>query len=267
MTDMNTSVKSIYVIRTHFINKYMLDFYRKIQNDVGAENTYMIVDNTGIEPTVIPRDAKHWTDSSITSGCIILFNQYDAKRMCPYLGTSNTNSMFHCGEPVISAAYTCIKAEYDYMWLLEYDIFYKGNLRHMLQFCDAYAVDYITTNEHGEDIRTYTKDPYWAWWGDLFGEIANVPVDKRLGCFFPINRFSKKMLKVIYDNLNKSTGYCEIYFATLCVMYGLSIGTLPQTLFGEHYAYKPVLSYTTLMQTATPGKFYHPVKGYEEPQQ
>jgi hypothetical protein len=104
----------------------------------------------------------------------------------------------------------------------------------------------------------------WYWWSKLEGEISKVPKNKRRGCFFPINRFSKRFLEVLEQNLSRSSGYCEVYFPTLCHVNGLVLKSMSLRAFGT-FRCTPNMT-TEEVQKIKPDdhRMYHPVKNLED---
>lgn len=253
--------KQIYVLRTHFINKYLTDLYSQLQNDFGADSVYMILDTEKMKPEEIPPNSRNWDDPNITTGCIIRFSSSDATKVNPMHIMYNCPGFSHRAETVVAVLYRSIKAKYEYMWLIEYDVFCKGSYGKALEPCNDIECDFLSKG--GSEIYHVRKrevDPGWCWWDNLFGDIAEaVPLAKREGCFFPVNRFSVPMLKAVDAHLGKGTGFCEVYFPCLCVMENLSYVAMPQEIFGD-FAYRPSLDYKHLSNHAKENKLYHPTK-------
>jgi hypothetical protein len=142
------------------------------------------------------------------------------------------------------------------LWLIEYDV-YSNDFKEALHPFNDVDADMLT--------KIYTskynwRNKKWFWWDKLEGEISNVPMEQRRRCFFPINRFSKKFLQVIEQNLSKSSGYCEVYFPTLCHINGLILKSMPSNTFGT-FRYQPAIPYHEIESIKKQDyRLYHPVK-------
>jgi hypothetical protein len=99
---------------------------------------------------------------------------------------------------------------YDFYWVVEYDVHFKGKWRDFFDHFWKSAADFITCH-----IRSYNEEPRWTWWG-LRHPTLNVPPSERLRSFNPIYRISKPALMHI-DRLHKEqwSGHYEELLATM----------------------------------------------------
>jgi hypothetical protein len=186
-------------------------------------------------------------------------NEEDCIKIKPLHDKFHLGGSGYRAEAHIIAITDFINKEFKYLWLIEYDVYWEGNIKQIFKSCDNIECDFLTKG--GDDryfVRTTMNSPNWCWWGGLFGEISNIPIILRQGCFFPVNRFSNNMIDGIKEQLNRSTGFCEVYFPSLCVYYGLSYKTFPKNIFGE-FCFQPQIDIHNNIEI---NKLYHPLKSY-----
>ena len=117
------------------------------------------------------------------------------------------------------------------------------------------------------DLRYPDTDPSWCWWETIHGHLAQTRKEDRVGTFFPMTRLSHAMVDALRLEFGRSTGFCEVYFSTLCANTpGLVIAPIPGRLLGR-FVYRPVMeeeqwNRLRLSDQASNGepRFYHPVK-------
>lgn len=113
-------------------------------------------------------------------------------------------------------------------WMLESDVACDGDISVCLDRAAKMKEDFLAVK-----VREYDDEPDWYWWESLAGEVSVVPVKKRRGCFFPVTRYSKRMLNEIWANRGTSSGFCEVYVPTLAVWKGFSIANIPESMVGD----------------------------------
>lgn len=110
------------------------------------------------------------------------------------------------------------RPEFDYYWLIEYDVRFSGDWR---LFFDAFkdsSADFITCN-----IRGYDEEPDWWWWS-LHHPQKSIPPSQRLHSFNTVYRLSRSSLAFLHDALvNGWCGHHEVMLPTLLYHGGFSI--------------------------------------------
>ena len=242
---------NIYVLRTHFVNDKVLRLYSQYQEDFGKSNVFMLLDTTNI--VEIP--------TSINN--LITITKEQAEKIDPLINEHNLPGMYYRAESAYIHLYdelTRHHCNFDYLWLIEYDVYCKGSFAKALQPCHNIECDFLAKGrDDGIEVRKFWKCPSWCWWDDLFGELKKLPHHNRKGCFFAITRVSTRMLDTIKANLGRSTGFCEVYFPCLCVANGLSYKSIPFESIGD-VRFRPELSQDDVEKYAEANKLYHPVK-------
>lgn len=250
---------NIYILRTHFIHQVILEKYAQFIKDFGEYNVFILLDVTNIkniEPEYID-----WYNELESNGKIIKIDETKCIEINPLHNQFKEHGMHYRAEAPIAHLYRNIKREYDYMWLIEYDVYCKGSFLNALEPCNTIRCDFLSKG--GDDRnkkRTYREHRSWCWFRNLFGNVDKaVKMHDRVGCFFPVNRFSRAMLEAIDENLGKGTGFCEVYFPCLCLMKNLSYEVIPEQVFGI-FNFRPNHKKDVLDFTAESNKLYHPVK-------
>lgn len=247
-------VRNIYILRTHLLNQHVSDMFFKMQSQLGKENVFILFDDTN-GPPALPY--VRWDAATDDMNCsVITINEEDCQTINSLHNVGEYSGSMHKVEAQVYACYKAIKQDYDYLWLIEYDV-YCNNFRDALAVCDTIHADMLTNIDKA---RYRWRNKKWFWWYKLDGEISNVSMDERRRCFFPVNRFSKPFLRVIEQNLSKSSGFCEVYFPTLCNISGLVLKPIPAKLFGI-FRYQPVIAAKELAAIKkNDNRLYHPVK-------
>ncbi|MEI8176245.1 MAG: DUF3405 domain-containing protein [Candidatus Omnitrophota bacterium] len=127
------------------------------------------------------------------------------------------NLWHHCDYPVLD--YYLKNSAFDYYWKVEFDVRFVGEWS---DFFDRFAhdeSDFLAT-----EIKTYHSSPRWFWWDRL---TPRVPLDRQVGCFFPVTRFSRNALQVVHQAYRSGAeGHCEVVVPTILKNAGLSINDL-----------------------------------------
>jgi hypothetical protein len=246
---MSTKI-NVYVLRVHFINENVLSLYKQYQRDFGEKYTYMLLDTTNIAH--VPHIHN-----------LITINKQEAEAIDPLINEFNLPTMYYRAEaPCIRAAegVSALFGDYDYIWVIEYDVYCHGSFAKALEPCHNIDADFLAKGRDDSiEKRRFYLDPHWVWWRDVFGELSKMPLMARTGCFFPVIRMSPRFIQTLRENLGKSTGFAEIYFPCLCVAYGLKYKAIPWTCIGE-VRFQPSFALEELQRTAEKDKLYHPVK-------
>jgi hypothetical protein len=117
----------------------------------------------------------------------------------------------------------------DFVWLIEGDVGCDGDIATCLNQAASSRADFMAFR-----IKSYADEPEWAWWNSLKGEIDDtVPLERRVGSFFPVTRYSRAMIDAVIRNMGKSSGQDEAYIPTLAISEGLVVEELPAAMEGD----------------------------------
>lgn len=147
------------------------------------------------------------------------------------------------------------------MWVVEYDVVCHGDMRRPFEVCDAIEADFMAKGSDAScDMRRGADDPGWCWWGDVMGpDMTRLGVEDKVGCFFPLTRYSQAMLSTLYRNVGRNSGFAEVYFPTLCVQGGLRYEVMPSCVFGV-FGFFHQQHRDQLEKLPMDDRWYHPVK-------
>lgn len=136
--------------------------------------------------------------------------------------------------------------DYDYYWVVEYDVRYTGNWGALFAQLRASKADYLATT-----LQDYDENPRWWWWRTL----TNTPrgLLQRVRCFTPFCRLSNGALAAIDEWYREGgSGHYEMIWPSVCKTMGLAIEDIggegrytPERWRGQHYVntpHKPSLS-------------------------
>lgn len=122
------------------------------------------------------------------------------------------------------------KIDFDYIWSIEYDVYYSGNWKEFLEIYDKSDADYIGSYiEHAENSNR--NKSYW----DLI--LEDIPIKDKATSFGCIFRISRKLLEeTVKKILNKEFySYCEQTFVTIAKMNNMKIEDLCEAPKREIY--------------------------------
>lgn len=192
---------------TPHLRRMLADFRRSL----GADRVYLLFDASKTAP---PRD-RH----------LLTFTNAECAARNPY-----HKSNWHNMEYKIHL----LKKAFDetgepFVWMIESDVGCDGDIATCLSRCRNSRADFMAFR-----TRTHADEPEWPWWESLRGEIADrVPVEDRVGCFFPVTRYSRAMVGAVDRNMGKSSGQDEVYIPTLAIAEGLVVDEIPASVEGD----------------------------------
>ena len=140
--------------------------------------------------------------------------------------------------------------DYEFYWIVEYDVRYTGNWGPLFNELRSSDADYL-----GTTIQDLNENPRWYFWPTLINAPTG-PVE-RVRCFSPFCRVSNRALSTIDQwYRDGGAGHYELTWTSVCKTKGLKIEDLggsgrytPKRWRGRHY------SNTPLNPTLSPGTF------------
>lgn len=164
--------------------------------------------------------------------------------------------------------------EYDYYWLIEYDVRFNGSWNDFFSFFQDKDEDFWAAH-----IETRKDNPDWMRWHEI--ELKNIPLNHStlLKSFNPICRFSNRAFALLHSRcLLGDRGHNELLMPTLFKYFKLKIADFGGTgryIYKEHpnlfYIYDAednaedkytLRCYPTHNDSIMkhPNKIYHPIK-------
>lgn len=248
--------KNLYVYRTHFWNKFIQSQWESLCRDVGPEHCFLLFDDS---KNPVPdyfhshqvmrcRQVIHG-ESSLSSIRVIAINQKECEDM---------NRLHKCNKEQVESQLvlfflSCPVRDFDFLWLLEYDVYCDGNWLSTLERANSYHQDFLSV-----DVFEYKEEPLWGHWFKMYGRIRLKPsISDRVKCFFPITRFSQRFLSQLLQCIGRLSGFCEVYIPTLAKKLGLSYANVPKSMLGEMFVYSD--SKEVIPPQKKDDTLYHPI--------
>lgn len=187
---MRNNKKIAVLFATHFMNKALEKKIKKLRRDtLKNSDFYLFTGESRVKMDNVDTVRFNRKDITQSKQNSILSNEMDIARI-------NLYSILKKNK---------IK-DYDFYWLVEYDVNYTGNWNDIISMKDT--ADLLATH-----IYTYEKNDNWIWWGSF-----NTPVKtKKIRAFLPIFRISGKILINIQTSLKKEkwSGHLEAVLPTI----------------------------------------------------
>lgn len=206
---MKTKKINAFLLVTHLINDEILNRYHKLQREVKGLGELFLL---------LHREA----DSAEST-------QKFPPDIIPYIFNTDTLNELEY-EPIAETItpgsnhfatlqFFLDNPGFEYYWVIEYDVVYKGNWSYLFQNFDSQEADFISSN-----IRRFSDMPGWYWWNSL--HLENM-VDERqlIRSLNPICRLSKRAL-ILLNTLLKGRlnwGHHEVLIPTVLRQHGLEI--------------------------------------------
>lgn len=168
---------------------------------------------------------------------------------------------------------------FEYYWIIEYDVYYKGD---WLTFFDSFLEndsDFISSH-----IETYLERPEWDHWSRINTQTDILSQEELLKSFNPIYRISSKGINVVKEFLFAgNSGHHEIVYPTIIKKNGLNImdmggigSFVPDGWHNRFYVsnakklcnyyvnssmrYRPMYTKKMIEESKETDKLFHPVK-------
>lgn len=229
------------LFRCHYLNAFILDVFRKIQDDCPDDDVFLLYDATHCP---IETDSPH----------VFIVSEADARKTTyPFI-----NFWYHGDYPLL--LFYKHRPEYEYYWMIDHDVRFTG--------CWRTLFDSIPQSDFaGTDVARYHSSKDWFWWR----EKDYIPLDDRLRvkAFFPVVRFSNRALNLLDRHRGKgANGFLEWAPTTILNSENYSIIDLgdhgeftPSSCRGHFYS-PDTFKWRPVMEQAgqAPDWLYHPVR-------
>lgn len=111
------------------------------------------------------------------------------------------------------------RPEYDYYWVIEFDVRYTGDWGRFLHAFSMYNHDLVTSH-----IRHFHEEPGWWWWDSLQHGSKTIDRGRYLRSFNVIYRISNRALAMVHDAQQDGWyGHPEELLPTLLYNNGFSL--------------------------------------------
>jgi len=229
---------NIYIFRIHYWDNFIEYQWNNLKNIFGYEYCFILFDITNFNINNFLLNDNH-----------IFFIHFNDLKNINKLHYSNIEQI----ESQLVYLLQNISIDFDFMWIIEYDVFCKN--WNILKINDEYHYDFLATY-----IENYSKNnKRWSHWRKIIFD--DILLENRVKCFFPITRFSKKLLIKLFQEIGNNSGYCELYIPTFVKKYNFTI----HNLFNDSYWNHNQFIFTTNNKTGINinecdfNKIYHPI--------
>lgn len=128
---------------------------------------------------------------------------------------------------------------YDYYWVVEYDVFFRGLWRDFFGSFGTDPSDLLACH-----LRRQADEPDWWWWPSLHFASTVVPSDKRIRSLLMVARYSRNALATVIEYQRAGwSGHFEGLVPTIVACAGLTVSDIggagpftPTTRRGRNYS-------------------------------
>lgn len=224
--------------RTHVLNEGVMAEYNKLKKS--GYPVYLSVDNSKKVANGVLRPSED----------LILVTEKDMKDMDLHFKSFHYNVEYFL-------LWALEKYDYDYYWLVEYDVRYNGSWKYFLDQYINVGTDLLATWIRNEDA-----EPWYPFWETLS---QWMPCENKWAIFFPLSRFSRKSLFHLRERYRQNWhGYCEVVVPTVLKRDGFSVEDLnhPKRFYNEEtWKWRPEVS----VERRFKNFLFHPVNDNKNP--
>jgi len=240
-------MKQLYVLRTHYYNDFIEFQWNKFQTELGKENCYLMMDDTKISSSPFPpesvlrydphkmrttsnRELKQEEDEHPRQNKKIIYVNYQECCQVNRLHRDNQGQV----ESQLYLLFQIIPQSFEYMYLIEYDVYCDGNWKTTLDKNNWKTEDFLAT--HVNDYSVYHIA--WGHWFNLKGSKRLKPKrEERVKSFFPITRYSLSFFHMLEKTIGQYTGFCEVYIPSLVKQHHLTYSNIDASCIGIHWIF------------------------------
>ena len=257
-------MKTLLVLGTHFIDENIISEFRKMKSTFNVD-AVLAIDNTNLKMDFQSRvENRIFFDTSVK--CFFFDSSLNEKLQLPhfnFFGAKKFEKVMYANGDYRFYYIRKFFPDYDYYWLLEYDVFCNGETYEgfLDKFKDNRA-DLIIN-----EFRIENKNGSWVWTYGLDWIYKDVEI---YGSLFPVVRLSARAVDFLYKRRlaqreifqnyteqNKRWTYCEIFVPTE-LMHG---GFICENLNEERVKFLPYVYLNDERIFLKPDNhLYHPVK-------
>jgi len=200
--------KTLVIFQTHILNEDIISEFERIKTASGKQTSVVLFyDNT-------PSDFDaSWFQSE---GDYFLF---DTETVFSFFGIDFNEGYLYGNANLPLLYYFSRYPEYQYYWLIEYDVRFTGDWPSFFNSFKASESDLL-----GTTLYSYQYCTDWTYWESLKPPHRQIDRDKMIRGFFPIVRYSKRACeRLVNAYLEGWRGHFEVLVPTVLSMQGFSI--------------------------------------------
>ena len=197
----------VVLFMTHFIDETIVAQVRKLKREAPPGHDVVLLYNTTERlPGEPPADID-----------LFRFDERDLKRL-RYPSKSTQVSPYNIDLFVLN--FWLHRPEYQYYWVIEYDIRFSGDWSLVFEAFRDSSVDLLATT-----IYRYPFNPDWANWPSLMAPPGVVlKPEEKIAAFLPFYRISNRGLAAVHKGYQSGwAGHCECTVSSIMARAGLRI--------------------------------------------
>lgn len=276
-------MKQLVCYLTHKIDDFVLDQYRKLKTALNSDeyDVVMIFNSfkMSAEEIELPSEIDHFHIQDCEQ--LTTYKQQGFKFFMdfnsPKFLKPDMHKFFSGTYALFSYLDSIDYSEYDFVYYMEFDVYYNGNIKEMF---DDFATNLKDYDMLTSKIRTYFQSTNW-WWFDnnVDADIRtnrewDIPLEEWKRSVNPLTRFSTKAIDLLFKHYKTGpVKFFEFFWITVISFNGLKYGDFGGTgdyvIKGYENKYYRNISYVTapqirFRQIREKNKLYHPVKEYDK---
>lgn len=256
--------KSVLILTTHILNASILSEYKKMA-DTPNVDAVMMIDNHKKEFEHKER-IETQTHFGVEAKCFFFDEEVHEELKLPYYPTTKEGDfgkIMWWNADYRFYYFRHYFPEYDYYWLIEYDVFFNTTDGTYSAFVEKYDKD--TADFVGPPLATKKIDDEW----NFAKNIGWIYEDHVYGTIFPAIRLSRKAIDFLYERRlahvapyeaaeeKKSWVFVEAFVPTELKLHGFTLSSTKE----PHVKFKPAISLNDQRIFQKPDNLlYHPVK-------
>jgi hypothetical protein len=204
---------SVVLYMTHFLSPQVIFGYSLLCKELSDNyDVVMICDNTKdtFDVNKLPEYTRYF-----------LFNEKHIENFnYPKKNYLHPGKIYPLDTDYVFLDYFCNNPDYQYYWIMEYDVMFSGNWSDFFSHFESSTSDMLATNVH-----KFSVFPEWPLWKTLkVPDDMNLEQSQLIRAFFPLCRLSRQALEKV-DRAYKQgwAGSYEVTFGTLLNSAGLTI--------------------------------------------
>ncbi|MCD7936837.1 MAG: glycosyltransferase [Tannerellaceae bacterium] len=197
---------NVYLYVCHFVNDHIIESYNRIRTAVGKEGkVFFLLHKEEEEEISVPDEWDYYIFS------------YETINKLNYHSISE--SLIPGSNHFAVLQFYKEYPEYDYYWVIEYDVDFTGNWTVFLNAFHDIPADLLSSH-----IQRYEQSPGWPWWNTLYLKDYSLSTDQLVRSFNPVYRLSVCALTLLDEVLQQhNCGHHEVFIPTLLAYHGYTL--------------------------------------------
>lgn len=204
----------------------------------------------------------------------IRFFFFDSEKLNS-LGYTSITSTLQGSLNFVLQCFALNNSEYDYYWIVEYDVIFTGHWNTLFTDIDTFDADLVSTHIENFNAKNWS----WHWWHPVVWVNHCIPKNQCVKSFNPIYRLSARGMQFL-DSFLKSgnCGHYEMLMPTVLYRHGFTLMDIggngeftPKEFINRYYVsdtginngtmrYLPIYERSYIRDIGAENKLFHPLK-------